>query len=547
MRIHPKTARAALPVLLGVVLLSIALPADAATGTVSPFISAFSNVVTGWYTTILQVSEEIFYGLFGIDLVYLVTQWLIGGKDVHEIFTSFIKKLMTIGVFYTILLNSQKLLEWVYNGFQQTGVQAGGVGNVSMASIFNALMQVWTALLTGPTDPQSHGLLFDVVHFKSAALSPILGLMLAGITALIVLLIVVYVVIEFFAIKLEALLVGSVGAIMLGFAGSRWTVQHAEGFFKYAISVGVRLLVLTLWLGFVTQQLGTSITTILNIASHNGSSTVGLFEGYGEVLIFFLLIGWLTKKLPSIAGSVLSGSSSLSGGELMGAAVAAGAMAAAAVATGGAAAMAGGKALAGAAGGGGAGGMTASQAVAAYPAAGGGGAAGGMGAGGGMGAAGGAGSMGAEGGDAAGSMGANDVPAPGWDMAGNRIGDAPAPTGGAGSAGRAGSSGEPASRTGAGQGGPDGSTVETSGAAGQGGPDGSPVETGVADTGYRATPVSGGENDVPAPKEKSALGKLWGQKTKIENAVNKTHQHLMPGELEKAKVEAGNIGLKHSE
>ncbi len=244
-----------LPVIFGFLLLGFALPAEAATGTVSPFITAFSNVVAGWYSTILGVSEEIFYTLFGIDFVFLVAQWLIGGKDVHEILPSFLKKLITIGFFYTVLLNSQQLLQWVFQGFQQTGEQAGGSQSVTVSSLFNVLMTVWKALLQGPKTSSGHSWFFDVAHVATVAISGIMGAMLALITALIVLLVVVYVVIEFFAVKMEALMVGSVGALMLGFSGSRWTVQYAEGFFKYAVSVGVRLLVLTLWLGFVNYRL----------------------------------------------------------------------------------------------------------------------------------------------------------------------------------------------------------------------------------------------------------------------------------------------------
>ncbi len=327
-------------IILGLLLLGFTLPAEAATGTVSPFVAAYSNVVASWYSKILGVSEEIFYTLFGIDFVYLVAQWLIGGKDVHEIFSSFIKKLITIGFFYTVLLHSQQLLQWVLQGFQKTGELAGGSQSVTVSSLFDVLMQVWTALLHGPKASSGHGWLFEITHLTTVALSGLLGVMFAGITALIVLLVVVYVAIEFFAVKMEALLVGSIGALMLGFSGSRWTVQYAEGFFKYALSVGVRLLVLTLWIGFVMTHLGTSVTNILNIASANGSSVIGLLDGYGEVLIFFLLLGWLTKKLPSIAGSVLAGSSSLSGGELVTAGASAAALAGAAVATGGAAGIA---------------------------------------------------------------------------------------------------------------------------------------------------------------------------------------------------------------
>lgn len=139
---------------------------------------------------------------------------------------------------------------------------------------------------------------------------------------------------------------------MLGFAGSRWTVQHAEGYLKYAISVGLRLLVLEIWIGFVENNANTIISGLLNTVSQNATAAASgghglaamgdVLNGYLYVLVFVLLLAWMTKKLPSIAGSILTGSSSLSGGELMGAAVAGGAMAAAAVATGGASLAAGG-------------------------------------------------------------------------------------------------------------------------------------------------------------------------------------------------------------
>ncbi|MBU2761095.1 P-type conjugative transfer protein TrbL [Acidithiobacillus sulfurivorans] len=351
----------AIALIVGVLLLFAALPADAATGATSGILSAFSQVVTGWYGKILTVSEEIFFTLFGIDFVYLVAQWMIGGKDVHEILTSFVKKLITIGFWYTLLLHSQQFLHWVYGGFKQTGVEAGGAVNVTASSLLGEMMKIWTELLQGPYDAKSHGFLYDISHVGSIMISGLLGDLLGLFTALVMLFIVVYMVIEFFTVQLEAMLVGSIGAILLGFAGSRWTVQHADGFIKYALSVGVRLLVLTLWMGFITKEIPQSIELLMKnsgLGHESGTHLAGLFELYGEILVFFLLVGWLTKKLPGIAASVLSGSSSLGGGELMGAAVGGAALAAggaAVLATGGAALAAGGAS----------GAMTASEAVAA--------------------------------------------------------------------------------------------------------------------------------------------------------------------------------------
>ncbi|WMT47881.1 MAG: hypothetical protein RE468_04515 [Acidithiobacillus caldus] len=102
---------------------------------------------------------------------------------------------------------------------------------------------------------------------------------------------------------------------MLGFAGSRWTVQHAEGYLKYALSVGVRFLVLMIWIAFIEGSTHTLLPNLLNGVKHTGGTNIGTtIDAYGNILIFALLIAWLTKKLPSLASSIVSGNSSLSGG-----------------------------------------------------------------------------------------------------------------------------------------------------------------------------------------------------------------------------------------
>ena len=372
--------------------------AFATTSGTSTIMKAFAGAASNWYSTLLGIAKGIFYVLFGLDFVYLVTQWLIGGKDVHEVFTSFIKKLMTIGVFYSILINANFLIGGVINGFQNAGIQAEGKPHLGIPWILDTGLNILITCVEGPISSASKGgavkFLWDTVTSDgTTVISTVIGALVGMVVGIIAILALIYLALEYIGVQLEATFVASIGVIMLGFSGSRWTVQHAEGYLKYALSVGVRYLVLTIYIAFVELSAPNIINNLLaGVKQAGGTNILTTLDAYGEVLIFVILIAWLAKKLPSIAASVMSGSSSLSGGDLVGAAAAAGAVAAAAVATGGAAAVGALRSL-----GGGAGGlMTGAQAASAAGGAGGaGGGAAGMMSGasgaGGAGAAGGAG------------------------------------------------------------------------------------------------------------------------------------------------------------
>ena len=327
-------------VLLGLAFL-VAPDALAGTSGASSVTQTFINATNGWYGTLKGIAEEIFYALFGIDFVYLVSQWLIGGKDVHEVFTSFIKKLMTIGVFFTILFNGHELVGWVINGFKASGVAVAGQPQTGIGWILLTGWHLFEACVKGPV--QSGGgtvkYIWDTLSSGGqTVISTLIGALVGFVVGLIAILALIYLALEYLAIQLEAALVASVGIIMMGFAGSRWTVQHAEGYLKYALSVGIRFMVLVIWIAFIENHSPAIITNLLNGVKQSGGTNIGTtLSAYANVLIFVLLIAWMAKKLPAIASSVMTGGSSLSGGELLAGGVAAAAVGAAAIATGGAA------------------------------------------------------------------------------------------------------------------------------------------------------------------------------------------------------------------
>ncbi len=341
--------------------------AQATTVGLSTIMSTFQTTTQGWYNAVFTDALGLFGALFGIEITWLAVTWMIGGKDVHDIFSSFIKKLLTIGFFYTVLESSSQWVPWVIGGFKNVAITAGGepvttVGDIAMTGVRAFVLCVnagpmaaahdsssaWSDLWSG--NFQAAGA--AVGKAASAALGTLTGIdyLIGAVVGLILLFSFIYVVLELVAVQLEGMIVLSMGVIMLGFGGSSFTARFVESYMQYAVAVGVRLMVITLWASFIEWQVNPLIKTTLI----NGNASL---ESYAIVIVLALLVAWLTKKLPGFANSILSGQSTLSGGEMYDA-VKKGTIAAAAVVTGGAALAA------GAAGAAGAGAMGASQGAA---------------------------------------------------------------------------------------------------------------------------------------------------------------------------------------
>lgn len=335
--------------LMPIILLMMPGLAFAATSGVVTLSGEITNTVTSWYSHIKTVAEEIFYTLFVIDLAWLFAQWLISGKDFHEVFSSFIKKLVVIGFFYTVLLNGHTLVGAVINGFRETGIEAAGQPHTGLSWILNTGFKIFVACIEGPIKSGSHGAITyiwdTITSGGKTVISTIVGELAGLFAGLIAILALIYTALEYVGVQIEAVFVASVGIIMMGFSGSRWTSEFAIGYLKYALTVGIRFMVLVIWIAFIEQDSVTIINNLLSGVKHSGGTNIGTtVQAYAGVIAFSLLVAWLTKKLPSLASSIVTGGSSASAGSDFTGAVASAAVLGAAAVTGGAALAAGGAA-----------------------------------------------------------------------------------------------------------------------------------------------------------------------------------------------------------
>ena len=105
---------------------------------------------------------------------------------------------------------------------------------------------------------------------------------------------------------IESYIVVGGGVLMLGFAGSRWTIPFAERFLSYAVSVGTKLFVIYLIMG-IGMSVAVRWGDLLTEAAVRLSPEVYL-QVVGGSLIFLLLV-W---HVPAVAASILFGAVALS-------------------------------------------------------------------------------------------------------------------------------------------------------------------------------------------------------------------------------------------
>ncbi|OYV32645.1 MAG: hypothetical protein B7Z83_10510, partial [Thiomonas sp. 20-64-5] len=159
-----------------------------------------------------------------------------------------------------------------------------------------------------------------------------------GMTGLMIILGFLAIAIQLLITTIESYIVIGGGALMLGFAGSRWTLPFAEKYFGYAVSVGIKLFTIYLVAGFGGQLANIIIQHWASVQSMSPpNNTVGPID-FMTAGITTLAYGAVGYMVPGIAGSMMNGSPSMS---LSNAGAAAGGIAAAPVAAGLAGAAAG--------------------------------------------------------------------------------------------------------------------------------------------------------------------------------------------------------------
>jgi type IV secretion system protein TrbL len=253
-----------------------------------------------WTTNIFVYANTLFGILAVIEFAWSAAVMLLEKSDLQSWASALIRKLMWIGVFYALLINGRIWIPAIIDSFNLIGANVAGLGGpLSPGDVFVQGLNIGGALIgAGSTS----------AFFTDPGTSLVLIL-----CALIVIVSYVFITINFIVTLVESYIVVSVGFIFLGFGGSRWTVPYTERYIGYAISIGIKI-VLLYCLITAGLHLGVGwIDEAQNVGTGPHPNMVA-FDVMGAALIFMMCC-W---QIPKLFAAIVGGAPALAGGDLWG-------------------------------------------------------------------------------------------------------------------------------------------------------------------------------------------------------------------------------------
>src|SRR6267142_1893934 len=294
-------------ILIGVFLLTAAALAHAqgpnSVNGPSSILDEYKGLQNGWITKLLGAAQRLFFLLAGIEVAWAFTLLAIEKADFQALTATIVRKIMWIGIFYAILLY---------------GITPGGGGWIpAIIDSFHILGQ--NASSVGPLGPDAIvgfgvNMSIDLLASLKAAnfLTGFATSMALVFCAVVVFIAYLAIAIQFVVAMVESYLVIGAGVIFLGFGGSRWTAAYVERYIAYAVSVGMKLLVLYLLVGA-----GMTLSEGWRLVAQSAATSIDPARtGFDlAAAVMFLCVCWMS---PKISSAMLGGVASMSGGDLVG-------------------------------------------------------------------------------------------------------------------------------------------------------------------------------------------------------------------------------------
>src|SRR5712692_4431300 len=274
-------------------------------GVLTKLLNAFAFVFTGGFAEIMPEALWLLRTLAALELVVVALWWALTQDDA---LVAFLTKALWFGAFVYLVTTWPTLTRTVVLSFMQTGLLAGG-GGLSMADF------------TNPSTIAKYGLEVTAVIFARissfsgfSAIKNFPEVLLAGLSALGIVLAFFVMAIQVFITLLEFYLVSMLALILVPFAVFRHTAFLAERAFGMILAFGVKLMVLAC----ITSAMLPVLVTLQLPADP-------AFKDILSLLLASLALAMLTWHAPSVAAGMMAGAPSLTACTATNTAIAAGA------------------------------------------------------------------------------------------------------------------------------------------------------------------------------------------------------------------------------
>jgi type IV secretion system protein TrbL len=278
----------------------------------------YQSVRSAWLTAVTGYANRLFGILALIEFAWTGIILLLDKTDLQSWTAALIRRMMFIGAFYALLQFGTTWIPAIIDSFVMVGQNASGVPGLSPSGILARGLQITGSLLVGAAKTGWMAELGTALCMIFAAILSFLAFL--GLC------------IQFVVATIESYLVIGAGFLFLGFGGSRWTAPYVERYIAYAVSCGVKIMLIYLLIGAGFILSNGWVTAAQNIVLSAQPATDSL--DIAAAAIIFLMICW---NAPKLAAAMLGGSPALSGGDAVatGGALIGGAVAIAGLAAGG--------------------------------------------------------------------------------------------------------------------------------------------------------------------------------------------------------------------
>jgi len=249
----------------------------------------FQNATAGWFQSLFPIARNLFFTLAAIELVWAASWWVIERDDPSQVLALFLRRIMAIGFFLAVLTFADTWIPAVIEGFTVAGQQASGLQELNPSTVIDQGIAIATQLVSS-------------ISLAGWFASPLGGLV-AAVCSLASFLAFVVIAAQLALTLIEMYVVIGGGVLLLGFAGSSWTMPFSERYLSYAVAVGIKLFVLYLIVG-VGTALAASWSALL---PNTGTSLPDLFAVVGASLVY-MIVAW---QIPSFASALVAGSVNL--------------------------------------------------------------------------------------------------------------------------------------------------------------------------------------------------------------------------------------------
>lgn len=237
---------------------------------------------SGMMDTLLSYARSLFIGLATLSLALGLIRMILNGESNLGTAAALLAKwILYTGIFSWIMSNN--VPQTIVNSFVAMGSKIGGQGSIAPDNILSAGIRMYGTL---------------VERGWNAGWGDFIGITLLGV----IILVVIAMIAGTFALALiEMHLVICGGAVLLGFGGFEYTRDIALSYLRYAISVGIKLLMVMIVYGLATGSIPAWETEF-----SKATDMKTLITAAGQILGGVICIYMAVRHVPNIAQSVVN-------------------------------------------------------------------------------------------------------------------------------------------------------------------------------------------------------------------------------------------------